>query len=367
MTSHDSCLRPRPPVIASRAGLTLGELLVVIAIVAILIALLLPGVLTARESGRRSTCMNNMRQIALGCQQFQHTKGRFPPGAAADYAPFGGTASSVVPSYGSSWAAYLLPYVGEESLAARWNWTYTSGANGSGLTDLRTVAIGPYACPSSPMPLFKVPAVNPGVTSKQMQMSNSYVAIMGTARSISNAGKTVYVSPAQGSVSCSGYGWRSNDGVLTAFGRVTPATITDGLSSTMIVGEWSDWITDTNGSKLDLRPDVGFAFGLGAVNGCNTWSMFFGGYQHLNAQIFNSTGIRYAINQKNGWVNGCTGYGVTGANEAPNLPLNSAHPGGVVVGFADGSAQFLANTMAIDVLSALACRADGISGLASGW
>ncbi|MEI7782067.1 MAG: DUF1559 domain-containing protein, partial [Planctomycetota bacterium] len=291
-------------------------------------------------------------------------------GAAADYQPFGGTASNLSPSYGSSWAAYILAHIGQESLAANWVWGYTATNTGSGLTDLRTVTISTYACPSSPMPLFKVPAVNPNLSTAttQRQMSNSYVAIMGTARSINDpsTGKTGYTSPVQGSVSCSGYGWRANDGVLTAFGRVTPAAIIDGLSSTMIVGEWSDWLTDTTGAKMDVRPNIGFAFGLGANNGCNAYAMYGGTNQWLNAQVFNTTSIRYTINQKNGWLIGCYGYGVIysngmkGTDEAPNLPLNSAHPGGAVAGFADGSVRYLTDDTSIEVLSALGCRKDQI-------
>lgn len=63
-----------------RAGFTLVELLVVIAIMGILVALLLPAVQAARESGRRSQCVNNLRQMALATLNYESTHDVLPPG-----------------------------------------------------------------------------------------------------------------------------------------------------------------------------------------------------------------------------------------------------------------------------------------------
>ena len=61
-----------------RRGLTLIELLAVIVIIGILIALLLPAVRAAREAGRRSSCVNNLRQIAVAMNSHESAKGQFP-------------------------------------------------------------------------------------------------------------------------------------------------------------------------------------------------------------------------------------------------------------------------------------------------
>lgn len=61
-------------------GFTLVELLVVIAIIAMLVTLLLPAVQAAREAARRSQCMNNIRQLALGCLNHHETHSFMPSG-----------------------------------------------------------------------------------------------------------------------------------------------------------------------------------------------------------------------------------------------------------------------------------------------
>ena len=84
------------------SGFTLIELLVVIAIVSILAAILFPVFARARENARRTSCLSNMKQIALGVMQYtQDYDERFPR--------IGGKAPTTIRPYG--WADSLQPYL----------------------------------------------------------------------------------------------------------------------------------------------------------------------------------------------------------------------------------------------------------------
>src|SRR5438552_18131271 len=88
----------------SRLGFTLIELLVVIAVIAILAALLLPALATARESGRKARCLSNLHQMGIAIQAYASDhEGKIPFGpkappftSAADFYPSTGTPTSLI-------------------------------------------------------------------------------------------------------------------------------------------------------------------------------------------------------------------------------------------------------------------------------
>lgn len=97
-------------------GFTLVELLVVFAIIAVLAALLLPAVNTAREAARRASCLSNLRQLGLAAQQYHLSFNRLPSGA--DMVLMTSPDNEEVNAPNASLFVRLLPYIEQRTLAA---------------------------------------------------------------------------------------------------------------------------------------------------------------------------------------------------------------------------------------------------------
>ena len=112
---------------------TLIELLVVIAIIAILAAILMPALSSARERGRLSTCMNNVKQIGLAYSNYAHDHNEYfiPADPMFDL-------SGVTP-----WVQMLVKkkYVGPKNFNGNVSTTYKVGTNSPA---------GIFVCPSAP-------------------------------------------------------------------------------------------------------------------------------------------------------------------------------------------------------------------------
>src|SRR5262245_4673754 len=92
-----------------RMAFTLVELLVVIAIIGMLMALLLPAVNSAKETARRTECLNHLKQLALAAQQYETSKSELP-GYANQIAKTADSSGNKIYRLGT-WAMMLLPYV----------------------------------------------------------------------------------------------------------------------------------------------------------------------------------------------------------------------------------------------------------------
>jgi prepilin-type N-terminal cleavage/methylation domain-containing protein len=113
----------------SRRGFTLVELLIVIAIIGTMVGLLLPAVQAARESARRNTCTNNLKNIGLAAVNYGTDKGELPgliEFQRTTIAPYGDydDLDGVIPATNDqvvdlavTWATKLLPRLDQATLS----------------------------------------------------------------------------------------------------------------------------------------------------------------------------------------------------------------------------------------------------------
>ncbi len=151
LASHPMTLAPdRAPVAsvsartasACRTGFTLVELLAVIAIIGVLVGLLLPAVQSSRESARRTRCANNIRQSALAVGSYESARRIFPAGC--DLVP---RPPALPQGTQHAWSSSILPYIDEAALAARID--YAKAWDAPGGNDVASdTGIGLYVCPS---------------------------------------------------------------------------------------------------------------------------------------------------------------------------------------------------------------------------
>ena len=98
-----------------RAGYTLIELLVTMTIIGILLGLSLPAISRSQATAKKMQCANNLRNIALAMTQFDELQGRLPAsGNFSHDAQLRGRLHH-------SWAVSILPWIGQESLFAKWD------------------------------------------------------------------------------------------------------------------------------------------------------------------------------------------------------------------------------------------------------
>jgi len=288
---------PAPAIVRARSGFTLIELLVVIAIIAILIGLLLPAVQKVREAANRIKCTSHLKQIGLAFHNHFDTKGTLPTAGNYD----SGNPPTDRRDWG--WAYEILPFIEQDNL-------YKEPNNAV----VRRTPIVIYYCPSR-----RPPGVYNG------DAKSDYAGNGGTRPGNDAADGAVVQSVG------------ANNSYPA--GTITLASIVDGTSNTIFVGE-----------KLVNRPSMNGVSGAGDDFTDNeSWA----GPGYADGDI-----MRGAFPNGASWR---TPMRDTNDRPVPHTQLywrfGSAHASGCNFVFADGSARML--RYSVDpVMFMRACKRD---------
>jgi len=328
------------------SGFTLIELLVVIAIIAVLIALLLPAVQAAREAARRSQCVNNLKQIGLGVMNYESSIGAFPAGGRA--------------CCHGTWIVSLLPYVEQQALFNSWNAAGNNTVanfdtlfryNGAANITVTSTRVNAYLCPSD--------GNNTQVAGYTANIGNTPVPVV-SHNYVANFGN---ITMQQGTVSSgSRLPYLVDNGVTYNFlgapfmdigspnymGAVAPqaitiASITDGLSNTMMI---SEALVGTSGTNRDLR---GFSH--------YTYSAAYSGFLTPNSTM--PDWLQQAAYCNYSATNRQNPPCIAGPGGMIMFAARSKHSGGVNVAFCDGSVRFVKNTVSRPTYMALSTTKGG--------
>jgi prepilin-type N-terminal cleavage/methylation domain-containing protein/prepilin-type processing-associated H-X9-DG protein len=316
------------PVHASRrAAFTLIELLVVIAIIAILIGLLLPAVQKVREAAARAQCQNNLKQIGVALHNFHDVNQQFP---------YENTNLSDSPR--CNWAAHIFPYIEQPFTGLFLGPTTIIGGNVLPQPGVRNTAIPDtyvvkiYLCPSD----------GPKMSDDGTHALGNYLGVNAPNTdqrdywNTNTAGAFVYQCHNTVNVSIS-----DSRAIVNTLGPPTTfATITDGTSNTLAVGERPAY---------PRLPEAGF---------CGAWV-----YSEMDSALGLPNTKQWCATQD------AAGRACPGGNQwfQPGLSNNycdanhywSKHPGGGNWLFCDGSVRFLSYNIGTAVQAALATKAGG--------
>lgn len=339
-------------------GFTLVELLVVIAIIGVLVGLLLPAIQSAREAARRSQCSNNLKQIGLGLMNYESAREHFPPG---QFRPAG-----VSDKLGYSWSVWHLPYIEQQPLFDRLDFSVSLKASPNNLPDFTGPAnavIPTYICPSTSTVSLSRDQVNHrildvngsadggeglgcldymGNKGVEEATINPMTGVTYDATSLEGVFAGVLLDIESGNTASNNFKC-DNPKVDCSAKVVSVREITDGLSHTMIVSE-------STGKGLEEK----YPASLGQPNG------FGSDLSGAWAALKNISDIGITPDWK--FAN------TFGAKSAINPPafvhfveeeFFSDHPGGVQILMCDGSVHFMNDSTSHEVYLAICTRNEG--------
>ena len=307
----------------SHKGFTLVELLVVIAIIGILVGMILPAVQAAREAARRTTCLNNARNIVLACVSYESSNQQFPPAA-------GTRAESLL--------VRILPMLDMRSLYDDFRSTPDPD---TALSNLARVELEVLRCASAPSGDIR--------TDGGTEFTSHYTGCAGPADPDDPMRFAQQAIPQFGVIGRSGMfspeivngdiRGRTKSGIDTT-------DVADGLSNTMAIIETSR-SNFAGGTGQSTFTNMRLPWSFGGEGMVNT-----GGSSFSELEILHWG--RSVVNPINSFDTGTDG---TPYHE---LCISSNHSGGAHVANGDGSVQFVSEDTDLVILQAVAGIDDGV-------
>ena len=327
-------------------GFTLVELLVVIAIIGILIGMLLPAVQAVREASRRIACASNMRQMSIGMLNYESANGHFPPGIISD----------IRQNNGINWSAIILPFVEQEALFDRLqqqtdNFTTFRGRppvwtdeNGDTATEILPI----YHCPSDEMGDVNPVRPSSGFGFFDCHGKSNYVGVIGPRAQ----GNTLTVGserspniddlnkiftdrsgpiPGDSDLERDDFLFEIElPGMLFINSEVSFGEVADGASNTFLIGE-------RDGGFIEDGEQRGAAVWCGA-NVAIWFSLCLGPTDDNTEFTLNSVSTEFGSRM---------------------VAFSSLHPGGANFGRADGSIEFVPETISARLYLDMGTKAGG--------
>ena len=332
-----------------RQGFTLIELLVVIAIIATLVAILLPAVQQAREAARRSTCKNNLKQLALALHNYADTHRCFPMGVTGVISSwdkktdrYTGSDSGGPRARGEwrggpdwTWTALVLPFIEQSALYDSLRVGQIDAIDAMMDPNIRSLIGTPlpvFLCPSDSKPsatanrpslkILGVKAADETVYNDLLALSN-YVGNIGRGRDATDYSSSPPVFNDRWYQMNFG-GWA--EGPFNVNTHVRFSDITDGTSNSILLGERA-WSYNIGGTTI--TPGAAALYFATSTKGPTQ------GHGASNALGMGGSGI-------NGIYPDLS---VSAINLKASGNFSSAHAGGSQFALCDGSVRFVSENI----------------------
>lgn len=308
---------------SQRRGFTLIELLVAIAIIGMLVALLLPAVQQARAAARRIACVNNLKQLGLAAHNYHDCHNSFPPGAMGPTPPDPQYAGHKSHGFG----VFLLPYMDQRPLADSYDWNvpWFDTAN----QPVVNTQLPIWKCPSAPGDRIQDGMSDTVMPPPQEKFPGTAAcgdySAMGTVHK--DLVPTGLIDPPGGTRDARG----QFEGVFPINASRGIAQITDGTSSTILIGECAG------------RPQL-----WRKGNRVEDLVLSGGGWASRNL-LFG----------RGATADGTAFFGACAVNCTNDREVYSFHSGGANVVLADGHVRFLGASIDIRVFAKLVTRDGG--------